>query len=191
MAQKHGIMQVPIYKKKFQGRLEFFKAHCKPFNVRKCVKACNRRKRFIVANGFFLDGAMSIGSHRSSHMWLRDGVTPPGWPFEAMKGPDTTFQEVLNEYASSKGWLPYETLGIKVKTQANVSGRLIQVSEMLWVWGRRSRASSRSCLRGTLGSCRLLFGGHQWRGPKSFSPPWVTFLLCGLHGARYYFLNRN
>ena len=158
-------MQVPMYKKNVQGCLEFFKAHCKPFNERKCVKACNRRKRFIVANGFFLDSTMSIGSHRSSHVRLRDGVTP----WVAMKGPDTIFQEVLNEYASSKGWHPYETLGIKVKTQANVSGRLIQVSERNAVGvGEKVKSKQSFMLAGNIGFLQVTLWGPPVEGPQKF-----------------------
>lgn len=93
-----------------------------------------------------------------------------GWPFEAMKGPDTTFQEVLNEYASSKGWHPYETLGIKVKTQANVSGRLIQVSERKAVGvGEKVKSKQSFMLAGNTGFLQVTLWGPQWRGPKSFS----------------------
>ena len=147
---------------KLSRLLGVLKAHCKPFNVRKCVKACNRRKRFIVANGFFLDGAMSIGSHRSSHMWLRDGVTPPGWPFEAMKGPDTTRHS--------------ETLGIKVKTQANVSGRLIQVSERNAVGvGEKVKSKQSFMLAGNSGFLQVTLWGPPVEGPQKFFSPLGDF----------------
>ena len=86
-----------------------------------------------------------------------------------MKGPDTTFQEVLNEYASSKGWLPYETLGIKVKTQANVSGRLIQVSERkAVVVGEKVKSKQSFMLAGNTGLLQVTLWGPPVEGPQKF-----------------------
>ena len=170
VAQKHSIMQVPRYKKNVQSRLEFLRPIVN-LSIQESVS------RLAMEGNSSLLPMVFSGRHHVK--WLHIAVPTCGSETESRRqgGPLRPWKAQTRH--SKRCWMSMLQVkgGIRTKRLASrlrpkrmsVAGLFKCLKERLWVWGRRSRPSSRSCLRGTLGSCRLLFGGHQWRGPKSFS----------------------